>query len=398
MTIKFLNQSITDINGVFASSISLNEADMNLRLSYLYIPNALSSAGVFTQHYFAASSVQYTKKCMKNHTLKAVLVTAGNANVATGKAGAEMTKSIAQKAAQYLNANKHEIAVAATGIIGKSLPHNITDYLPKLLDDASKKEANLFEKGILTTDNGPKSVFLQSKVGKKTIQIAGVTKGCGMIEPNMATTLGFLVTDAALSQKQLNHCLKKAIDLSYNMVSVDTDTSTSDMVLLFSTGEKAFSEHDPSQLAAFQNALNVACINLAKQLVKDGEGAKKLIECTIKNAKTTQEARQLVKQVINSPLVKTAIAGENPNWGRLVMALGKNPKVKVNPSKIAIFYGDICIYNKGEDVDNDILLIEAELKKDDIYLTIDMGIGQSVATGWGCDLNHTYVDINMEYN
>ena len=398
MAIQVVDKSITDVDGVYASSITVKEADSNLRMSYLFVPNTYSSAGVFTQHHFSASSVNYTKKCIRNHTIKAILITAGNANVATGKQGDDMTKSLAKKVAQSFHINKHEVAIAATGIIGKPLPADLDQKLDSLLGDRFKKESALFEKGILTTDNGPKTVFVEAKVGKKLISIAGVTKGCGMIEPNMATTLGFLVTNAAISTAHLNQCLKKAIAISYNMVSVDSDTSTSDMVLIQSTGEVAIAEHDTTQLAAFQEALNVACIQLAKQLVMDGEGAKKLIECNLTNAKSYDEARQLTKQVINSPLVKTAIAGENPNWGRLVMALGKNPSIKVNPTKVSIFYGDICIYKKGENVQNDKAILEQELKKDTVELTIDLGVGKYSAVGWGCDLNHTYIDINMEYN
>ena len=152
------------------------------------------------------------------------------------------------------------------------------------------------------------------------------------------------------------------------------------------------------QLETFQNALNAVCIHLAKQLVRDGEGAKKLIECSITGAASINDARQLVKQVINSPLVKTAIAGENPNWGRLVMALGKNPSIKVNPSKVSILFGSTYIYKAGVPIYDDLSLIERYLKKDTIELTIDLGVGSLSATGWGCDLNHTYVDINMEYN
>lgn len=398
MTVSFLDKTLTDIDGVYANSVSVSEADSNLKISYLYIPNAYSSAGVFTKHHFASSSVKFTKKCIKNHTLKAVLVTSGNANVATGKDGEKMTQLLAKMTARFLNLSNKEVAIAATGIIGKPLPKDLDQKHAYLFNDIYQKQPILFSEGILTTDKGPKTVFVETKIGKKYVQIAGVTKGCGMIEPNMATTLGFLVTNVKLSKIQLNDCLKKAIDLSYNMVSVDTDTSTSDMVLIFSTGDVAITQNDPNQLNLFQTALNEACIHLAKQLVIDGEGAEKLIECSIVNARSKQEARTLVKQVINSPLVKTAIAGENPNWGRLVMALGKNPLIKVEPSLVSIFYGELCLFEKGQPFKYDLDLVRKELKKDKILLTIDLGLGNASAIGWGCDLNHTYVDINMEYN
>ena len=392
------SKSISDVDGVYCGAICAGIKKSNLDLGFIYVPDNYSTAGVFTKHMFPSSSVVLTKKHLKNGNPKVLLVNSGNANVATGADGEKMTKSLCQIVASSLGCLNKDVAIAATGIIGKKLPNTIIEKVKCLLKNPFSKEGKNFEKAILTTDAFTKSVFLSRKIGKKLCSIAGVTKGCGMIEPNMATTLGFLVTDLMISKSKLQDCLKKAMDVSYNCVSVDSDMSTSDMVLIFSTGKVKFAEHDAIQLADFQDMLNQACIQLAKKLVRDGEGASKLIECHISGTATKKDACLLGKQIINSPLVKTAVHGENPNWGRIIMAIGKNPAVKLNPKKVSISFGNIVVFQKGNVLDYDLDSLNNELKKEDVYITVDCGIGPFSYTCWGCDLTKEYVGINMEYN
>ncbi len=392
-------QSITDINGVYASAIEAGIKSKGLDLGLLYVPNAVAAAAVFTQHKFKASSVSYTQKCLKRYTLKAMIINSGNANAVTGKQGNLNTKLMASQTAKLLGLNPNEVGVASTGIIGKPLPMNhIETGIITLCKQKEDKQGNQLAESILTTDLVPKSTFKQAKIGKKTIQIAGITKGSGMIAPNMATTLGFLVTNVKLNQETLQQCLTKSINKSYNMLSVDTDTSTNDMVVCFASGEYAINQHDPKQINAFQNCLDEACIDLAMQIAKDGEGASKLIEVRVIHAARYSDAQQIAKQVCDSPLVKTAIHGEDPNWGRLIMAIGKNDTVKLNPDKIQVMLGNETIIKNGQPTDITRTKLKKQLQTSKVIITIDCTIGNATATAWGCDLTKGYIDINTEYN
>ncbi len=392
-------QSMSDITGVYATAIAAGIKSKGLDLGLLYVPDAVASAAVFTQHKFKASSVSYTQKCSKRYTLKAMIINSGNANAVTGKQGNIDTKAMATQTATLLGINPNEVGVASTGIIGKPLPMQVIQKgITTLCNQKEKKEGSRLAKAILTTDLVTKATFKQAKIGKKLIQIAGITKGSGMIAPNMATTLGFLVTNAKMSQETLQHCLTKAIDKSYNMLSVDTDTSTNDMVVCFASGEYAINQYDPAQINAFQNLLDEACIDLAMQIAKDGEGATKLIEVQVINAARYQDARKIAKQVCDSPLVKTAIHGEDPNWGRLIMAIGKNHTLKINPDKIKLKLGSEIIVKEGQPVNIDRKRLKTHLQADKVIITVDCMIGKATATAWGCDLTKGYIDINTDYN
>lgn len=394
-----MKHTITDLEGVYANAIAAGIKADGLDLAYIHVPNAVSCAGVFTQHKFSASSVTYTKRCIKHNTLKAIVINSGNANAVTGKQGQHDTKTIAKIVAEKLNIKSNQVGIAATGIIGEKLPmKKIESGLTKLLSKKTAKDADSVARAILTTDLVSKTTFIEKKVGKKTISIAGMTKGSGMIAPNMATTLGFLVTNASLPQEVLQRCLTTAVKLSYNMLSVDTDTSTNDMLVCFATGQYKINPTDKASLEAFQKALNEACIDLAKQIAKDGEGASKLIQVDVVNAVSVQMAQKMAKLVVESPLVKTAIHGEDPNWGRIVMAIGKDTSVKLNPEKVSIKIGDFSIFSKGTPVAFDRQLLKKELANSTIFIIIDCAIGKSSATAWGCDLTKGYIDINTDYN
>ena len=260
-----------------------------------------------------------------------------------------------------------------------------------------QKNASLAAKAILTTDLVEKSAFKTIEIQGILVNIAGITKGSGMIAPNMATTLGFIVTDLTLTSVQCQTMLKHAIDESYNMLSVDTDQSTNDMVSLQASGDVDISLTD-IDLQAFQNALVEVCIDLAKQIAKDGEGAQHFIEVNVSGAYSKQDARSVAKLVVDSPLVKTAIAGEDPNWGRIVMALGKDPNVTLDQSKLSISINELPIFDSGKPLEVKRSVVKKVMSKKDIVISIIIGDGESVATAWGCDLTHGYIDINTEYN
>lgn len=394
-----MSHPFDSIAGVYTYAVEAGIKTAGYDVGILAVPEAVACAGVYTQNSFSASSVHFTKKNMKTTVFKAALITSGNANAATGEQGAQDTKELAQLTAKALGLRTKEVAVANTGIIGVPLPMSvIRPALKAIPSPFESRQGSALAHAILTTDLVEKTVSAQAKVGKKMIQVAGITKGSGMIEPNMATTLGFFVTNAHISQKRLQECLKKAINCSYNMMSVDTDTSTNDMVLCFATGEHKIAENDAEQLEAFQGILNDACIQAAQAIARDGEGASKYIEVEVKEAASLKDARGLAKLVINSPLVKTAIHGEDPNWGRIMMALGKNPAIKINPDKVSIFIGSQCLFKKGVPTGIKRELVKTQLEKKDVYISVECGIGKATASAFGCDLTKGYIDINTDYN
>ncbi|MDC0036656.1 bifunctional glutamate N-acetyltransferase/amino-acid acetyltransferase ArgJ [bacterium] len=394
-----MSKKITDIHNVYAHAVESGIKKEGLDLAYIYLPTAVATAGVFTQHVFKASSITYTQACMTKQVIKAVVINAGNANAVTGVQGEHDTCTIAETAAAYLGLNKEEVAVASTGIIGVNLPMGkIKKGLKTLCVNPQETHADHVAEAMLTTDLTKKEVWVEQQIGNHVIQVAGLTKGSGMIAPNMATTLGFLVTNAGISQEQLQDVFTACIDESYNMMSVDTDTSTNDMALCFATGECPLDSDNKDEMKAFKELLKKACVSLAVQIAKDGEGASKLIEVQVIQAKTTSIAKRLAKQVVDSPLVKTAIHGEDPNWGRFIMALGKGNPDGLDPACISISIGNYTLIKNGAPEPIDRELVAQTMNGNHVILTIDCGVGNAKATAWGCDLTHGYITINTEYN
>ncbi len=390
---------ITDISGVYSSAIHAGFKADALDLAYIYVPNAVASAGVFTTNQCASETIRYTQKIMKRSTLKAIVINSGNANTATGQLGKLAVKETVRITSKQLGLQQSEVGVASTGVIGVPLPLNImTNGLTRLLKEPLKKEGHLCSKAILTTDLVTKTVFLEKKIGKKMIQVAGICKGSGMIAPNMATMLAYLVTNVHLTNDQFQSCLKIAVNESFNCITVDSDTSTSDMVVGFATGERQINWKSSDERAAFQELLTEVCRSLATQIVKDGEGVTKLIELTVLGAVTQTEAKQVAMSVLNSPLVKTAIHGEDPNWGRLMMAIGKTSGIKLNSHKLSIAMGGYWLVKAGQPTAIDLSKVKQALKQDTVLLTIDLGLGSAQVRAWGCDLSKQYIDINVDYN
>jgi glutamate N-acetyltransferase/amino-acid N-acetyltransferase len=394
-------KTVTSLKNVFAAGIAAKiKSNGRPDLAYLFVPNAYGSAAVFTRSAFIAPPLLVTKRAMQRGTLRALIVNSGCANAATGSPGLADARETARIAARYLGIKPHEVAVASTGIIGKRLPMDkVREGLQTLLQQPRQRDGGSAARAIMTTDITQKETFITGKVGGKRITVAGFAKGSGMIAPNMATMLGFLVTDAAIDSRTLSGLLRKAVDNSFNMTSVDTDTSTNDMVLVFSTGEQRHTKKlSRSAQVEFLSLLTRACQHLAKQIAADGEGATKLIEVRVTGARNVREARLIAKQIVNSPLVKTAIHGADPNWGRVVAAAGKDPSLKVDPQKVDLTFAGAKVMKRGAIIPHDRDRIRTLMSTSEVIVSLDLNLGQGAATAWGCDLTHGYVDINVSYN
>ena len=359
-------------------------------------------AGCLTTSKSSSAPVDWCKAGLKLGKARALLVNAGNANAFTGKKGVATVKAVAKAASLQFKAKSSEIFQASTGVIGEPLnPAYIVNALQELVTSASPTQWDAAAKAIMTTDTFAKASIAKAKLGKETVTIQGIAKGSGMIAPDMATMLVFIFTDAAIPAKPLQAMLSASVATTFNCITVDGDTSTSDTVLLFATGAKSAptglkTAADP-RLKAFAKALDRVCHDLALQVARDGEGAEKLIEISITGAENPKAAHRIAMSIANSPLVKTAIAGEDANWGRIVMAIGKAGEKAVR-DKLRIRIGGIQVANKGMRDDN---YKEAEImphmKGRHIIIEADVGVGKAKSTVWTCDLTHRYIDINGSY-
>jgi glutamate N-acetyltransferase / amino-acid N-acetyltransferase len=359
-------------------------------------------AGCLTNSKSRSAPVDWCADNLKSGTARALVVNAGNANAFTGKAGVATVKAVATAAAKLLKCKGSEIYQASTGVIGEPLnPAPIVNALPQLKSDAASNAWDMASRSIMTTDTFAKASTAQIKLGGKTVTINGIAKGSGMVAPDMATMLVFIFTDANLPARIMQKLLSKAVNTSFNCITVDGDTSTSDTVLMFATGKtpalKALKSADDKRLSAFAKALNALCLDLAHQVVKDGEGAEKFVEIKITGAESEIAARKIGMTIANSPLVKTAIAGEDANWGRIVMAIGKSGE-KALRDKLRIKIGGVLVAAKGmKDQNYKEADIMPHMKGRNIKIEADIGVGKGNATVWTCDLTHRYIDINGSY-
>ena len=362
-----------------------------------------SVAGCFTRSKSRSAPVDWCADNLSGGTARAVIINAGNANAFTGKAGAATVTAVAKAAAKQLKCKPAEIFQASTGVIGEPLnPDFITGALEQLETNADPDRWSAAAQAIMTTDTFPKAATVKAKLGSKTVTINGIAKGSGMIAPDMATMLVFIFTDAALPSKILQKLLARSVDPSFNCITVDGDTSTSDTVLLFATGAAggpltSLKSADDTRLKSFARALDSLCMDLAQQVARDGEGAEKFIEIAITGAETDKAAHRIAMSVANSPLVKTAIAGEDANWGRVVMAIGKAGEKAIR-DKLRIRIGGITVAKNGM---RDPAYKEAEImphmKGRHIVIEAHVGVAKGKARVWTCDLTHGYIDINGSY-
>lgn len=359
------------------------------------------AAGVFTRSLAPSAAVDWCRAQLPHHRARALLVNAGNANAFTGRRGVESVTRSVEAAATILACETAEIYVASTGVIGEPLPHEkITAVLPHMPAALNADIWAAAARAIMTTDTFPKTATQEVRLADGVVRINGIAKGSGMIAPDMATMLSFLATDAPIAAPVLQQMLQQSCDKSFNCMTVDGDTSTSDSVMLFATGQAKIapitSAADP-RAAVFQVALDALMIELAQLVAKDGEGAQKFITVHVTGAVSDAAARRIALSIANSPLVKTAIAGEDANWGRIVMAVGKSGE-QVDRDRLAIAIGGVTIAKDGERVAHyDEAPVAAHMKTRDIHLHADIGLGKGKATVWTCDLTHGYISINADY-
>ncbi|WP_408740269.1 bifunctional glutamate N-acetyltransferase/amino-acid acetyltransferase ArgJ [Acetobacter sp. AN02] len=358
-------------------------------------------AGVFTRTLCPGAPVEWCRDILPAGRARALVVNAGNANVFTGRAGRETCDKTAQEAARLIGCGPDEVYLASTGVIGEVLPSGrITSALPELYASLSEDGWESAARGIMTTDTFPKAAVRRTTIGDVPVIIQGIAKGSGMIAPDMATMLSYVATDAALPAPVLQSLLSEGVTGSFNSITVDSDTSTSDMVLLFATGKAGnpvVKEASDPQLSAFRTALNEVLLELALMVVRDGEGATHQIEVTVEGAVSDASARKIARSIADSPLVKTAIAGGDANWGRVVMAVGKAGE-PADRDRLSVSIGGVTIARDGAVVEGyDETPVVEHMKGSDISVSVDIGLGEGRARLWTCDLTHGYIDINGSY-
>jgi len=361
-------------------------------------------AGVFTKSKCPSAPVDWCKARLPRGKARALVVNSGNANAFTGKTGAAATKLTASLAARATGGAPGEIFLASTGVIGEPLDATKFDGVLASLNAAARADGIIdAARAIMTTDTFPKLATATAAIGGVSVTLCAIAKGAGMIAPDMATMLAFVFTDAPIAAPALQAMLSKSVEGSFNAITVDSDTSTSDTLLLFATGAASrrgapkIAEAADSRLAGFKAALHHVLLDLAHQVVKDGEGARKFVEITVEGAAGKRAAKKIALAIANSPLVKTAIAGEDANWGRIVMAVGKAGE-KAERDRLAIWFGPIRVAHKGlRDPAYDEAEVSALMRADKIDIRVDLGIGKGKSTVWTCDLTKDYVAINGDY-
>ena len=411
-------QELNPIAGMQISAVSADlYGDGRDDLTLFFFEEGANFGAVYTNSKITSASINWNLK-IKRHFVKALMINTKNANTFTGTKGAQGLKEIAQALSKSLTLKSSQspkgvrevvkitdLLFASTGVIGEDFPYlKIKNRIPELVKKL-RIEQNKFvwfkaASAIMTTDTRPKLAYEECKIGNKLIKISGIAKGSGMIAPNMATMLSFIFTDANIPSIFLKPILKKAIATSFNSITVDSDTSTNDMVAIFATGKaknsKIYNVLDP-KLQDFEKALHRLTLNLAKQIVVDGEGAKKFITINIIGARSAAMAKKIGFSIANSPLVKTAIAGEDPNWGRIVMAIGKSEE-NILISKIQIKFGKYLVAAEGKVAkdynEND---LKEYMKWDSIDIEVNLNIGNASYTVYTCDFTHDYIDINADY-
>ena len=363
------------------------------------------AAGVFTKSKCPSAPVDWCRAKLKGGKARALVVNSGNANAFTGKTGAQQAKFSAEIAAKATGAPLGEIFLASTGVIGEPLEASKFDgVMDKLVKDASPGAMLEAARAIMTTDTFPKVATARAKIGGVEVTINGMAKGAGMIAPDMATMLSYVFTDAPLAAPVLQAMLSKSVQGSFNAITVDSDTSTSDTLMAFATGAAAqrgapkITDPKDKRLAEFRKAFDAVLLNLAHQVVRDGEGCRKFVEIHVEGAASAGAAKIIAMSIANSPLVKTAIAGEDANWGRIVMAVGKAGE-KADRDKLAIWFGGIRVAHKGlRDPSYDEAKVSTYMQGEDIKVRVDCGAGgKGKATVWTCDLTKEYVAINGDY-
>ncbi len=392
--------------GFFAEGFSAGIKKSGLDMAIIYSIEPAAVAATFTRNKVRAACIDRNKKIINhNRSVRGIMINSGNANACTGNQGEMDNEKIASLAADLLNDTPDNILTASTGVIGVPLPIKKIEAAVKKISLPPSSFENGFKNAsiaIMTTDTAPKTASIRFSMDNREITLTGIAKGSGMIHPDMATMLAFITTDLAITPSLLQSILKETVDETFNMISVDGDTSTNDMVVILANGkaENSILEKDSKDYPLFKKALLMLNRHLAKSIAADGEGATKLLEVEVNGAKSIYDARKIARSVISSNLVKTAFFGMDPNWGRIISAMGYSG-ADFNPGGVSIYFqgapGYSCLMHNGKPHHFDADTVKGILKEQNITITINLTDGESYATAWGCDLSYDYVKINAEY-
>ena len=398
---KQISGGITAVPGIRASGVHGGLKPDNQKDVALIVADAPAvAAGVFTRNRVCAATVLLSREHLNDRIAQAIVVNSGNANACTGEQGLDNARKMAAMVGDQLNVKPENVLVSSTGVIGVQLPMDaigkgIQRAADTLRDDGGHDAAQ----AIMTTDTVPKEVAVEVEVGGHTVRVGGMTKGAGMIAPNMATMLAFLATDTKIAGAPLQAALRKSVNMSFNRVTVDTDSSTNDTVQILATGAAGnpeITEASGASYDAFCKGLEFVCIELAKKIAQDGEGATKLVEVVVKNAVDETEAEQAARAIAESPLVKTAVFGKDANWGRIMMAVGKS-EARFDPYQVDVWLGDYQLVKDGMDSGFDEEKATQLFSEDTVTITANLNAGNAEATMWTCDYSYDYIKINADY-
>jgi len=384
-----VDDEFTHPQGFLSLAKNIGIKDSTLDFAVVYSTVRARAAAVFTRSRFPGAPVIVGRKHIAKGIVQALVVNSKNANVAMGKQGIENAIETCRIVGEELGIDPYEVLPFSTGVIGRQLPmEKIRAGLKGIRAELKPDNLKLAAEAIMTTDTAPK--YYSRRVGQAVI--AGIAKGAGMIEPNMATMLVYLMTDAELPKAALRPMLQRVVDHTFNCVSIDTDTSTSDTVVLMANGLAG-----AVKLGPFEKALLDVCEHLTKQIARGGEGATKLITVDVSRAKSEAQAKRVAKCVVNSPLVKTAVYGCDPNWGRVIAAVGKSFDSSIEPGKVTIRFGATDVFKKGSPVPCDLEGLRKYLRQSEVTITVELGLGRASARVWGCDLTEGYIKENAYY-
>ena len=398
---KQISGGITTVPGIRASGVHGGlKSDNQKDVAVIVADSPAVAAGVFTRNRVCAATVLLSREHLNDQVAQAIVVNSGNANACTGEQGLDNARKMAALVGDRLNVNPKNVLVSSTGVIGVQLPMNA------IIRGIERAAGTLHEDGghdaaqaIMTTDTVPKEVAAEIEIGGHTVRIGGMTKGAGMIAPNMATMLAFLATDVNIAAAPLQEALWKSVNKSFNRVTIDTDRSTNDTVQILATGSARnpeITEASGDSYDAFREGLEFVSIELAKKIARDGEGATKMIEVVVKNSKSEAEAESAARAVAESPLVKTAVFGKDANWGRIMMAVGKS-EAQFDPYQVDVWLGDYQLVKAGMDSGFDEEKATQLFSEDTVVITIDLAAGDAEATMWTCDYSYDYIKINADY-
>ena len=375
--------------GAYVTNIGIKDSSQDLTL--VVAESACVAAGVFTQSRFAGPSVVVSRENIADLSARAVVVISKNANVATGAEGMSNAREVVNAVAQKIGCEAKDVLIASTGVIGRQYPmQSVRKGLAAIPDKFENTSVEDVARGIMTTDTVHKTA--EATIAGSSARVVGVAKGVGMIEPNMATLITMLFTDAEIDKASLNEIFRRVIDKTFNCVSIDTDTSTSDTAIILASGLAGSVD-----AVSFESALYQVALSLTKQVARDGEGAEKLIEVCVDSARDVRQAKLVAKSIVNSPLVKTAVHGADPNWGRVAMAIGKcSDESDIDETQVVIRFGNQEVYPTFVDA-SALDALSKYMRSDTVRIHVTLNTGRADCTVWGCDLTDGYIRINADY-